>query len=82
MFNNLFGKKDEAHYDAENPLVVYVEGMSCKHCLASVENALKSLKGVTSVEVDLPTGKAVLQGSVDVKSVRKAVEGAGFKLKD
>lgn len=32
---------------------IYVEGMSCGHCVKRVENALKSIDGVVSVEVSL-----------------------------
>lgn len=66
----------------ENVLVVYVEGMSCNHCRANVEKAITKLEGVEQVEVDLPTGRAVIHGKVTRDSVRNAVEEIGFSLKD
>ena len=80
LIKNLFGKKDSA--EAEGQMMVHIEGMSCNHCRENVEKTIKGLKGVSAVEVDLPTGVAIIHGNVDIKAVRKAVEGIGFKLKD
>lgn len=66
----------------EGVLVVYVEGMSCNHCRANVEKAISRLEGAEQVEVDLPTGRAVVHGNVDKETVRAAVESIGFNLKD
>ena len=66
----------------EDVLVVYVEGMSCNHCRANVEKAISKLEGAEQVEVDLPTGRAVVHGKVGKEDVRAAVEGIGFNLKD
>lgn len=66
----------------ENLLVVYVEGMSCNHCRANVEKAISGLEGAEQVEVDLPTGRAVVHGNVTKEAVRVAVESIGFNLKD
>ena len=67
---------------AENVLVVYVEGMSCNHCRANVEKVISGIEGAEQVEVDLPTGRAVVHGQVSKEAVRNAVESIGFKLKD
>ena len=75
-------KKKDPTTTAPDELLVHVEGMSCNHCKASVDNAIRKLKGVKDVEVDLPTGRAVIHGKTTVEAVRKAVEGIGFKLKE
>jgi copper chaperone CopZ len=41
----------------------YVKGMTCQNCVRHVENALKSLPGVTNVHVNLADGKVVLKVS-------------------
>ena len=66
----------------ENVLVVHVEGMSCNHCRANVEKAISKIANVEQVEVDLPTGRAVVHGNVDREAVRAAVEEIGFNLKE
>ena len=62
-------------------LVVQVEGMSCNHCKANVEKALRQLEGVTDVEVDLQTGRCVLHGQTTAAEARKAVEAIGFTVR-
>ena len=66
----------------ENVLVLYVEGMSCNHCRATVEKVISAIEGAEQVEVDLPTGRAVVHGKVEREAVRLAVESIGFNLKD
>jgi copper chaperone len=39
-----------------------VQGMSCGGCVKSVTDALTPLPGVSSVEVDLPTGHVTVNG--------------------
>ena len=61
----------------------HVTGMSCEHCVATVQRKLGELPGVRGVEVDLPSGEVQLSGdglAVDV--VRDAVEAAGYGLSD
>ena len=62
--------------------VYYIEGLRCNHCRANAEKAIVQLEGVESAEVDLPTGRATVRGSVSAEQVRGAVEALGFKLKE
>lgn len=39
-----------------------VQGMSCGGCVKRVTNALQSLQGVNTVDVDLPTGHVSVSG--------------------
>lgn len=55
-----------------------VEGMSCQHCKASVEKALKEVPGVSDVDVSLEDGFAVVRGSSGVEQLLKALEEAGY----
>ncbi|MDA8244571.1 MAG: heavy-metal-associated domain-containing protein [Elusimicrobia bacterium] len=62
--------------------VFKVIGMSCGGCRSGVENALKRVPGVLSVEVSLEKGEAAVE--YDEKKaapgdLRAAVEKAGFK---
>lgn len=58
-----------------------IDGMSCNHCKASVEKALRGVKGVESVNIDLATGRAVVNGSFDIDEAIKSVESIGFTAK-
>lgn len=58
-----------------------VEGMSCGHCSARVENALNAIDGVTAT-VNLEAKTATLQLTAEVPDdiLRKAVEDAGYEV--
>jgi len=77
---------DCCHYRAgeascdEGETVMIVRGMTCNHCRSNVERALSSVAGVEHVEVDLPTGRAVVHGHADLDAMRRAVEELGFSV--
>lgn len=55
-----------------------VSGMTCGNCVRHVTEALKPLPGVDSVEVDLPTGRVVVQGAADGPALIAALDEAGY----
>ena len=57
-----------------------VTGMSCNGCEQNVENALRSLDGVSRVEADheADTVNAVVDDEVTDDDLTSAVEGAGY----
>ena len=60
-----------------------VKGMTCGHCKMSVEGALKGLKGVSAVEVDLNSGKVDVtydETKVSSENMKDAVEDQGYKV--
>jgi copper chaperone CopZ len=52
-----------------------VSGMTCQHCRASVEDSIKKLENVTSVNVDLEAEEAVIdmEKHIDIKTLKKAL---------
>ena len=68
---------------ARTKLEVPVQGMDCAECTMHVQHALAALPGVDDVHVLLSSEKAVLQvdpALVDLPTIRKAVEGAGYTV--
>jgi Cu+-exporting ATPase len=57
---------------------VSVSGMTCSSCVNSVSNALSRVPGVTKVEVDLQSGKALVDGGATTDDIIAAIEKAGF----
>ena len=55
-----------------------ISGMTCGHCQTAVTNALKNVPGVEDVQVDLQTGKAVVEGQVDPQALLAAVTEEGY----
>lgn len=59
--------------------VFLIKGMTCNHCRANAEKAIRSVKGVESVSVDLQSGVATVTGDdIDDNAVKEAVESIGF----
>ncbi len=56
-----------------------IEGMMCEGCVKSVKEALEKVPGITSVDVNLKKGTAVVQGDADDETLIKAVVDAGFR---
>jgi copper chaperone CopZ len=55
--------------------------MTCEHCVAAVTREVSALPGVSSVEVDLATGRLRVAGEqVSDAAVRAGVEDAGYTL--
>ncbi|MEO5315441.1 heavy-metal-associated domain-containing protein [Pseudarthrobacter sp. CC12] len=60
-----------------------VDGLTCGHCVQTVEKAVSALDGVESASVDLvPGGRSRLRvrGMADAAAMREAVTAAGYTL--
>lgn len=62
-----------------------INGMTCKHCVASVTEELSEVPGVLNVEVILNSGATskatvVTNTELDDNALRDAVSEAGFEL--
>ncbi len=57
-----------------------IEGMSCNHCKAAVEKALREIKGVKDVAVDLDYKRATVthEATVTREELARAVKKAGY----
>ena len=61
---------------------VFIEGMMCENCKKHVEKALKSIEGVTNVEVYLEEKKAVIESTceIDDEKIQEVIKEAGYKV--
>lgn len=59
--------------------ILVIEGMSCSHCSARVENALNAIEGVKA-SVELKKKRALVETEVADDILVKAVEDAGYKV--
>jgi Cu+-exporting ATPase len=60
-----------------------IKGMTCASCVSRVQNALSSLDGVLSVNVNLATERATLEyvpEQVGIREFKKAVKDAGYEV--
>ena len=60
--------------------IIKIEGMSCGHCTAAVEAALKAVPGVQSVAVDLAKKQAAVSGNASLTAMHDAIEDIGFDV--
>lgn len=61
--------------------IIKIEGMTCGHCVSSVDTALKAVEGVTSVKVDLEENKATVEAEgVSDEKLKDAIEDIGFDV--
>jgi copper chaperone len=61
-------------------LKLKVSGMSCNHCVRSVESVLAEVSGVDRVvEVSLERGEALLEGDPAHEALVAAVRGEGYE---
>lgn len=59
---------------------VMIEGMSCKHCVKHVKDALEGLKDAKSVEVSLEGKYATLETSATDEEIKKVIEEEGYDV--
>jgi copper chaperone len=59
-----------------------VVGMTCEHCVSAVTGELIRLPGVRGVEVELETGRVMVDSDalLPLDEVRAAVDEAGYEL--
>lgn len=66
-----------------NEITVHIKGMMCEHCENRVKAALEALPNVESTDVSHKSGTAILtlKGDINDGDIKKAVEDAGYKVK-
>ena len=63
-------------------ITLKIEGMTCGHCTASVEKALRAVPGVSEAKADLAAKTATVTAAdtVDAKALAAAVDEIGFDV--
>jgi copper chaperone len=60
-----------------------VKGMSCGHCVKSIEGSVGELNGVQHVEVNLNEAKVTVefdQNKVSLESIKEAIDDQGYEV--
>ena len=64
-------------------IVLKIEGMTCGHCKAAVENAIRGLNGVSAANVDLGKKTVAVDyepGKVSTEDMKKAIAEEGYEV--
>lgn len=57
-----------------------IEGMTCKHCVMAVKEAISAVPGVKGpVQVSLERGEATFEAADSVEAAIKAVQDEGYE---
>ncbi|GKV66480.1 MULTISPECIES: copper chaperone CopZ [unclassified Sporosarcina] len=62
--------------------VLKVEGMSCGHCVNSIESSVGELKGVSSVKVDLAGNEVTVEfvNEETLNQIKETIEDQGYEV--
>lgn len=62
--------------------VLKVEGMSCSHCVNSIELSVGALNGVSSVKVDLANNEVTVEydNAETLKEIKETIEEQGYEV--
>lgn len=60
--------------------IVKIEGMSCKHCVQAVTEALQKLDGLENIKVSLDNASASFENTknIDEQTIKNAIIQIGF----
>ena len=62
---------------------IFIDGMTCNHCVDSVRKSLKNIKDVKDIDIDLASGKLSYNGPSNAKkNIEKIILSLGFKIKN
>ena len=62
--------------------VLKVEGMSCNHCVNSIEKSVGSLSGVSAVKVDLANNEVSVEFEQEatLQQIKETIEDQGYDI--
>jgi Cu2+-exporting ATPase len=72
-------------FRANAEITFNVKNMTCGGCAASVESMLRSLSGITDVQVDLPNKTARVNfqpDAVTVEQMKQTIHSIGYELEE
>ena len=61
-----------------NAIKLSISGMSCGHCVATVEKSIATVDGVEDTIVSLDEGTATVSGKADANTLIAAITQAGY----
>ena len=64
--------------------ILTVEGMSCNHCVKSVEGSVGKLSGVDEVKVNLSEGLVNIEYNakkIALETIKETIEDQGYDVK-
>lgn len=66
-----------------NNISLHVKGMSCNHCVKSIEAALGKIQGIESVQVNLKKESVSVsfrESNITIEKIKETIEDAGYDV--
>lgn len=66
-----------------NQVTLNVQGMSCGHCVSSVESSVGKLDGVNEVKVHLESGKVDIsfeEDKISLDVIKETIDDQGYDI--
>lgn len=57
-----------------------VQGMTCRNCVNSLKKAIQALDPKVDLEVNLPAQTVKVRSDIDLNSIERAIEEAGYPV--
>ncbi len=83
FFPSIFKRRSDNTMQPEglgSRVVLSVEGMSCGNCAKNVEEAVLSVSGMVSADVNLQKKKVIINGDGNFEKVKIKIEEAGYTV--
>ena len=70
-------------YENNDSHTLFVEGMTCNHCVAMVTKTLNNLSGAKVLNIDLQSGRLELDCSDElISTIKSSIVDLGYKIKE
>lgn len=57
-----------------------VQGMTCKHCVRAVTDAVRRVDATAKVDIDLPSGAVRIEGAAPRERLAQAIRDEGYTV--
>lgn len=85
LFNSLrikYFSNKKVSISLDNNLL-YIEGMTCNHCVDSIRKSLAKINGIEDININLSDGKLTYNSSINIeKDVIEVILSLGYKIKN
>ncbi|WP_175638202.1 copper chaperone CopZ [Metabacillus schmidteae] len=64
-------------------VILKVKGMSCGHCVSSIEGSVGNLAGVKSVKVNLKNGEVEIEynsSEIGISDIKETIDDQGYDV--
>ena len=80
IINVILPRKSKTDPEDDNKIIIIVNGMSCSHCVDTIESSLKKLENVQDIKINLQNKEVIVTGPVSEKQAANSIKNAGYSV--